>query len=125
MRRLEVGLEVGAPAEAVWSVLADLSEWPRWGPSVRRAVADGDRVAPGMSGVVTTVVGVRLPFRITEVVPGRAWRWRVAGVPATGHVVRPLGPARCWVTFDVPWPFAPYLAVLWLGLRRVRAVVER
>ena len=59
-----------------------------------------------------------MPFEITEVVDGESWKWRVAGVPATGHVVESTD-RGCRVTFTAPsWaPF--YLPVLALGLSRL------
>lgn len=119
--------EVDAPASEVWELLADPSMWPRWGPSVRRATIDGGELRTGATGTVTTAVGVRLPVEITRVEPGRSWRWKVAGIPATDHTVEPLGPRRCRVGFGVPLPAAPYLAVCRVALHRIEqlAVPDR
>lgn len=115
---------IGAPPEAVWRVLVDLDEWPRWGPSVRRAALDDGctELTAGAQGTVWTAVGVPLRFRVTEFEPGRRWAWTVAGVPATGHeVVAVRGGTR--VRFDVPWWAPAYLPVCAAALRRIEDLV--
>ena len=57
----------------------------------------------------------------TEVEPGRLWRWKVGGIPATGHRVEPVGddPAVCHVVIEVPVWAAPYAGVATVALRNV------
>jgi uncharacterized protein YndB with AHSA1/START domain len=127
MRLLWTWREIDAPAAVVWRVLTDLDQWPDWGPSVRAAAFDSDDVdrghggglVTGATGRVTTLVGVDLPFEITEVVEGRSWSWKVAGVAATSHAVEALGDDRCRAGFGVPMAAAPYLGVCALALRRI------
>ena len=78
----------------------------------------------GLRGHVTTAVGVRLPFEVTEVVPGQRWSWRVAGVPATDHRVEVVG-GRTVATIGIPtWaPF--YTPVCRIGLRRIAERAEQ
>ncbi|MEZ5372890.1 MAG: SRPBCC family protein [Microthrixaceae bacterium] len=115
--------DLNAPAATVWELLTQPSYWPEWGPSVRGAQLEGGRLRLGVQGEVTTVTGLSLPFEITEFDEGARWAWKVAGVPATDHTVKPLGPARCRVAFGVPWPAAPYLAVCRLALGRLERLV--
>jgi len=119
VRRRWVTRELDVPATVAWDLLTDTAAWPTWGPSVRSADIEGGRLVPGATGSVTTVVGVRVPFTITEVDPGRSWSWEVAGIPATGHRVEPLGPDRCAVGFSVPWPALAYLLVCRMALRNL------
>lgn len=123
MRRITVSRTIETPAAAVWDVLVDTRRWSEWGSTVRSATVDGEghRIASGSTGSVTTVVGVTLPFRITDWVDGTSWRWNVAGLPATGHRVDALGERRCRVSMDVPWFAAPYAAIL----RSALANIER
>ena len=111
--------DVAADAAAVWRILTDLECWPEWGPSVRSARTDDDGpLAAGTRGTVTTVAGLRLPFVVSELTPGRSWSWRVAGIPATDHLVVPTG-GGCRVRMAVPLLAAPYLAVCEVAVRRI------
>jgi len=121
---LETSVEILAPASAAWELLIDTSRWPEWGPSVSRVESAEQYIGPGSSGRVQTVVGVWLPFRITEFAAGQHWGWEVAGIPATGHRVEPLGPDRCRVVFEVPLLATPYLAVCRLAVGRIRTILE-
>lgn len=122
---LEVSRDIDAPAEAVWDLLTDTAAWPCWGPSVRAVEAPARHIAAGMRGRVITPFGARLPFVITELCEGRSWRWKVAGVPATGHRVEPLGPARCRVVFEVPTFAAPYTLVCRRALAKIAHLLSR
>lgn len=115
---------VDSPADRVWGLLIDFEEWSRWGPSIRSVSATASEAGPGVTGRVQTVIGVSLPFVITDWIEGRAWSWRVAGIPATGHRVDPVGPTTTRVTFTVPWMAAPYAAVLVAGLERLKRLAE-
>lgn len=121
MRHLETSLSVAVPASAVWEVLVDLDRWPGWGPSVRAAELDdgGRELHAAARGTVITAVGVSVPFRVTRWVDGACWSWDVAGLPATSHIVRSLGPDRCEIAFGVPWFAAPYLAVCRVAITRI------
>lgn len=119
MRRVRTYRTVSAPAEDLWALLTDVDAWPSWGPSVRQATLDGDRLGPGATGTVVPAVGPALSFRITSWQEGRSWGWDVAGIAATDHNVEPLGPARCRIGFGAPWVAAPYLAVCRVALARL------
>jgi len=118
----QTSLELPASAASAWRLLTDTEAWPRWGPSVRAVDAPARFIGPGLRGRVQTTVGLWLPFEITRWEDGRAWHWRVGGVPATGHLVEPLGHGRCRVTFTVPVWAPLYLPVCRLALQRLRAL---
>lgn len=124
MRRLWTSVEIAVPAATAWRVLVDLDAWPQWGPSVRGASVEGGRLADGARGRVQTTLGPSLPFEITTFEPPVRWAWSVGGVEATDHRVDPLGRDRCRVSFGVPWPAAPYLAVCRLALARIVRACE-
>lgn len=115
-----VDREISAPPAVVWRLLVDVEDWPRWGPSVRRAALDdgGTHIGAGAQGTVWTAVGMPLRFAITDFEPGRRWAWTVAGVPATGHEVIAT-PAGCRVGFSVPWWAPAYLPVCAVALRTI------
>lgn len=111
-----------APPEKIWRLLTEVDEWPRWGPSVRRAVLDdgATRISAGAEGTVWTALGFPVRFVITDFESGRRWAWKVAGVTATGHEVHPEA-GGCRVRFDVPWWATAYLPVCAAAL----ATIER
>ena len=121
MSAIWVEREIGAPVEEAWALLVDVERWAEWGPSVAAAGLDGERFEAGATGWVKTAVGVRLPFVITAVDDGKQWSWKVAGIPATDHRVRPLDNGRCSVGFGIPPLAAPYALVC----RRALAAIEQ
>lgn len=113
------------PASAAWDVITDLDAWPVWGPSVTGAELDGrGPLRLGSRGRVTTPVGVPIPFEITEFDDGRAWAWKVLGVPATRHEVIPTSDG-CTVSFGVPIWAPAYLTVMALALPRIERLARQ
>jgi uncharacterized protein YndB with AHSA1/START domain len=119
---MDVHREIPVPPTVVWEQLARTSNWPGWGLSILSVDPADAAVVSGLRGTVRTVVGVRLPFEVTEVVPGRSWSWRVAGVPATGHRVEPTA-SGTRVTITVPRWAPIYAPVCALALRRLERLV--
>jgi hypothetical protein len=119
---LEVSADIASSAAVAWRLLTDTHAWPQWGPSVRAVDATARFITAGMTGRVQTTPGLWLPFEITDWQQGRAWAWRVAGIPATGHRVAPLTASSCRVAFTIPrWaPF--YVPVCRLALRRLEVL---
>lgn len=125
MHKIWAHKEIDASSEVVWALLTDLERWPDWGPSVRKAELRHERFELGATGTVTTALGPRLGFEITAWEPGARWGWKVAGIDATDHVVKPVGNHRCRVSFGVPLVVAPYLAVVHLALHRIKTLAEK
>jgi uncharacterized protein YndB with AHSA1/START domain len=107
----------------VWDLLVDSSRWADWGPSVTEVDVPDVRLRARSTGRVRTLVGLWLPFAVTEFEDGRYWAWTVAGVPATTHTVEPT-PGGCRVTFGVPTPAAPYALVCRAALRRIERLAQ-
>lgn len=109
----------------MWDALTDTAVWPRWGPSIRRATLDqgGTRLGAASTGRVLTVVGVWVPFRVTDWEPGRRWGWTVAGIPATAHRVEAAdSSSTSRGVIEIP-AWAPlYAPLCWVALGRVGAV---
>jgi hypothetical protein len=116
---IDVSRPIDAPAEQVWALLVETRHWPEWGASI--GDVDGpDRLAPGVTGRVKTILGPWLEFEITEYDEAeRYWGWRVAGVRSTSHRVVDCGPGACTAVIGVPWWAPPYVAPVWLSLRRL------
>jgi len=117
--------DIAAPAEVMWELLTDVDRWPEWGPSVRRATLATSRFELGSRGTVRTVLGLAFRFEVTRFEEGRSWSWRVAGCPATDHVVEARGPDLSRVGFGVPWIATPYLVVCRMALRRLDELGRR
>ena len=109
-----------APAPRVWQLITDTETWSRWGPSVRKVDSPDRFIHAGLKGRILTPFGIWLPFNIEKFEPERYWNWRVAGIPATGHLVEPLKNHRCRLTFTVP-AWAPiYGLVCRIALNRIQ-----
>ncbi|MFG1959411.1 SRPBCC family protein [Nonomuraea sp. NPDC049028] len=129
--------EISRPAAAVWAVVADYGQDPRW----RKGV---ETMAPRPGGIVrvgtTTAEVMRFAGRtyrnggeVTGVEPGRSFDWRTtSGIDAEGgRSVVSLGKDRCRFAFHVR--VAPRAAserllepVLgWLLRRAIRADIRR
>ena len=87
-------VEIAAPPERVWAVLADLERWPEWTPSVTSV----ELLAPGPLAVGTRA-RVSQPklkpaiWEVTEVKPGMSFTWvtRQPGLLVTGlHQLEPI-----------------------------------
>ncbi len=124
MPRMETSVEILATPSAAWKLLTDTTRWGQWGPSVVSVECAERYIGPGSTGRVQTVIGLWLPFRITEFCADKRWCWDVAGIPATGHRVEALGPDRCRVVFEVPLLASPYTAVCQLAAQRIRRILE-
>jgi len=125
VKKLWTHRDMDAPAETLWDLLTDPQQWPGWGPTVRGVELKGERFELGATGTVTTVVGVKLNFEVTDFDPGAGWAWKVAGVPATDHTVEPVDADRCRVGFGVRWAAAPYLSVCQLALQRLERIATQ
>lgn len=76
MRRIDTQIDIAAPPERVWSILADTARWNEWNPFVRSfegELREGARVKVkiGPPGKGTTTFRPRL----LAVRPGRELRW--------------------------------------------------
>ena len=119
---LEVTQLIDAPPGAVWDELTRVSRWSRWGPSVVDVECDDECIRRDSRGRVRTALGFWLPFEVTAMEPGRSWRWRVGGIPATGHRVEPEGPGRCRLVFEIPWWAALYAPVCRAAANRIARI---
>jgi uncharacterized protein YndB with AHSA1/START domain len=122
MRHREVAAVVDATPEAVWALIAEPARWPAWGPSITAVSCPDVTLRTGTRGRVRTVLGIWLPFTVTEVDPGRRWGWRIGPVAATGHRVEEVGDGRTRVVFEVPGWAAPYTLVCRRALERIAVV---
>ena len=126
-RKLAVSRVVDAPADEVWTLLTDTTQWPEWGPSVAAVDAPSRYIAAGTRGRLRLAgVGVWVPFVVDSYADQgdeKRWTWTVARVPGTGHRVDALD-GQCRVTFEVPLLAAGYVPVCRRALDRIARLVE-
>jgi hypothetical protein len=112
-------IEIDAPPSAVWNVLGNVREWPRWLPTVQ-AVTPLDPSAPDAVGAAYQVRQPRLPKAVWVISDydadsGFTWRSTSPGITSTGiHELEDLG-GRTLVTLGVDWagPLAPVLGLFY------------
>jgi hypothetical protein len=101
MQTLHASVDIDAPAEQVWRVVADFSRYPEWNPFIVRA--SGEQRVGARLAVTIRAPGVRaVTFRprVLDVEPGRLIRWKgrlwVPGLFDGRHAlsVEPLGETR-------------------------------
>lgn len=121
---IERVIEVAAPRERVWAVMADVARWPEWTASVT-SVERLD-AAPFGVGSRARVRQPRLPtaiWTVAEFEPGRFFAWRAVTPGLTsvgGHRVEAAGEQAVRVTLSITWrgPLAPVIRLLWGRLSR-------
>jgi hypothetical protein len=69
---VEHRITVAAPADTIFALYADVSNWHTWDPDTKRARLDGP-FAVGSRGRLTPTQGNTVPMVLTRVVPGRAF----------------------------------------------------
>jgi hypothetical protein len=93
--RYEVTVEINAPVDAVWTVLADVDRWPEW----NRSISKLKRLNGGSlgQGSLVRISQPRLPSArclVTDFTPGRAFtmKSRTTGViRRSDHELRDAG----------------------------------
>lgn len=93
-------IEVDASPRQVWSVLADIAEWPTWNPVVRSATAPAEleagaafRRAAGQGTISARLLTVDAPRAL-------AWRDRSLGLRAVHAWTIEERPTGCTVTIE-------------------------
>jgi len=69
----EACIRIWAPVETVWSLMSDVSGWPRWNPGIASASIDGE-LTPGAHVVWRSGPGT-IKSRIADVRPGERLSW--------------------------------------------------
>ncbi len=123
MTRFSITVDIPAPPDRVWAVLADVERWPEWTPSVTEV----RRLSPGPL-TVGSRVRIRQPrllpatWEVSELVEGRRFTWvtRSPGIRviAEHEVVPAAGGSRATLSVRFEGPLARLVARLTRGLNR-------
>jgi uncharacterized membrane protein len=117
--------KIDAPADVVWQLSTDVTDWPTYMPTIRSVERLDD--GPLGAGAQARIKQPGQPVAVWEVTsfePGRAFSWRSErrGLAVTGtHRVVPEGSgSRNTLTIEMTGPLAPVMGLL-LGpmMRRV------
>lgn len=93
--RFDHEVTVGAPADVVWDVMADLEGWPTWTSSIRSLRREA--ASPLEVGLRVHVRQPKLPpavWTVTHVRPGQSFTWEATGPGVrtrASHVIAPNG----------------------------------
>ena len=99
--------DIAAPAERVWSVMADVARWPEWTASVSK-IEPLDQ-GPLRVGSRARVTQPKLPvavWTVTALEPGRFFEWRnqSPGLLSIGrHGVEPDAKGGSRATLSIEW----------------------
>jgi hypothetical protein len=79
--RLSISATGQAPASLVWERYAKPALWSSWSPQISRVECADEVIRVSTTGVVHTILGVRVPFRVTAVdYDAMTWSW-IAKLP--------------------------------------------
>ena len=118
---ISVSRHYHASPQELWRFLTDTTLWPMWGPTVRAVRCSERFIRKGSIGKVRTLIGVWVPFVITEYDDLHFWAWKVAGIRATGHRVIAHSNLSCRLVFELPVYGLPYALIC----RRANANLAR
>lgn len=127
--RYDVQVDVEAPAEVLWSVVADPSQWPLISDSFIKVAPVGDGELVVGQRYVVRQPGIRsMSWTVTEVEDGTAFTWRssVLGIRTDGiHrvVARGQGTSRLELAMEQSGPLSRLVAAM--GGAHYRALVDR
>ena len=112
-----------ASPNSLWDLITDTSQWPQWGPTVRAVRSPERYITEASKGQVLTVIGIWVPFVVTDYEDKCFWRWKVASIKATGHRVEPRDTGGCNLWFEVPIFATPYLVICQMALSRIEDIL--
>ncbi len=119
-----VTVEIEAEPERVWPVLADVTAWPSWSPTMTSVrLLDGAAFGPGARARVRQPKLPPALWRVTVVRPGQSFEWvsRVPGLTSRAdHRLAAAGAGRCALTleFERTGPLAWLAEPLFASLTR-------
>ena len=121
MTRRSVTVSGPRSADEVWDRYVRPRRWPEWSPQILSVDYPGETLSAGATGVVHGPAGLRVGFRILDVVPTgpvRSWSWAVSALGVRlglHHTVEAVAAGtRTGLTIEGPGP----VVLLYLPLTR-------
>jgi uncharacterized protein YndB with AHSA1/START domain len=120
----QIAVDIAAPPDVVWSVMADAERWHEWTPSVRSIrLLDSGPLRVGSRALVRQPKFPPAVWKVTALAPGRGFTWKngAPGLWVYVHLsVAPLGQGtRAELTLRYEG-----VSGRWLG-RLTRGITER
>lgn len=126
--RLSLDVVGPAPVALAWERYADPVLWSTWAPQIRHVTWEGgDRLTPGLTGVVHGLARVRARFAVTDLdAVTHDWSWNVRALGVTLHMRHTLESegdrTRAGLVIEGPLPVViGYAPVARFALRRLLA----
>jgi hypothetical protein len=121
MTHFSLTVEIPAPPERVWAVLADIERWSEWNPTVTRIQRlDRGPLAVGCRARIRQPKLLPATWQVSELQPGRSFTWitRSPGICVTGeHGVEPTAHGtRVTLSLRFSGVLGPLVARLTRGL---------
>ncbi len=123
-KTFQTEIEIAAPAERVWTIMADVDRWHEWTPSIREVRRlGGAPLAVGARALIRQPGFPPALWTVTALVPGERFSWVsvVPGLRVTGHHSVVAMPDGCRATLGIE--IEGLFGGLWARL--TRAITER
>jgi hypothetical protein len=88
LREIETSLDIAAPAERVWDVLADFRGWDEWNPVITRMRATLSAKTPVSFIIAVGSRELKVRAEMVKVEHGRELRWRGPPNALVGRLLR-------------------------------------
>ncbi|GGT00091.1 SRPBCC family protein [Streptomyces chromofuscus] len=125
MSRLTLHATGPARPETAWQRYVDVDQWASWSPQIKAVHTARRHLAPGLSGTVEAVLGIRAAFVVDTVDHDRrTWTWRVRLGPVRLRLHHTVSThargSRAGLTISGPMPaVAAYAPLARLALHRL------
>lgn len=121
MSTYKVEVDVDAPPDRIWRVMADVPDWPQWTPTV--GAVESLTEGPLRVGSRFRLEQPRLPpviWTVDELEPGRSFSWTSGSRALSSrgyHGIKPAaGGSRVVLTFTQSGPLAPVSGLVYRKL---------
>lgn len=110
-------IDIAAPPQTVWKVIADVERWPEWTPSIKKIKrVNGGALSLGSRAKITQPRLMPMTWVVTDLERGKGFTWttKSPGVRVTArHYVEPTSTgSRATLSVEYEGALAPLVARL-------------